>query len=36
MLTRFATGGSDEASSHDNEEDDVIDVTFTNLHDLMG
>ena len=27
-------GGSDEASSHDNEEDD--DVTFTNLHDLMG
>lgn len=33
----FATGGSDEASSHDNEEDgDVIDVTFTNLHDLMG
>ena len=31
----FATfaRGSDEASSHDNEEDD--DVTFTNLHDLM-
>ena len=26
-------GGSDEASSHDNEEDD--NVTFTNLHDLM-
>ena len=33
----FTTKGSDEASSHDNEEDDdVIDVTFTNLHDLMG
>ena len=33
LFASQSPGGSDEASSHDNEEDD--DVTFNDLHDLM-